>query len=250
MAGLVHLASSQALGTAAQMASLSAAVLANGSRDYDEAAAAATRVADDHISEYSGPALAELAEALVHLDDRERLSDVLKQIDERASVSGTKIAQGIAARCRALASKDSDADDLYRQAIDHLTVTSCALDLARSHLVYGEWLRRENRRVDAREQLRAAYEQLCDIGADGFAERARTELEATGEHARRRDVSTVNDLTPQERQVATLAGQGLTNKEIAGQLYISARTVDYHLRKVYRKLNLDSRRELAKTTIA
>jgi DNA-binding NarL/FixJ family response regulator len=126
-------------------------------------------------------------------------------------------------------------------------MTSAASDLARSHLVYGEWLRRENRRTDARQQLRAAHQQLSDIGAEAFAERARNELQATGERARRREVSTLTDLTPQERQVGTLAARGLTNKEIASELYISSRTVDYHLRKVFRKLGVESRRQLAKT---
>jgi DNA-binding CsgD family transcriptional regulator len=244
---LHHLADTEGLGLATQIAHLSAAVLANGSRQYSEAASAATSIVDDHASECSSNALVELAEALAHLDDAHRLPCVLAQIDERAKASGTNVARGISARAHALANTGQRAEELYREAIDLLTTTSAASDLARSHLVYGEWLRRENRRTEARQQLRAAHQQLSDIGAEAFAERARNELEATGERARRREVSTLTDLTPQERQVGTLAARGLTNKEIANELYISSRTVDYHLRKVFRKLGVESRRQLAKT---
>jgi DNA-binding CsgD family transcriptional regulator len=247
IAELHRLADIEGLGLATQMAHLSAAILANGSRQYSEAATAAASIVDDHASELSSHALVELAEALAHLDDDHRLPCVLARIDERAKPSGTNVALGISARAHALANTGRRAEELYREAVELLTATSAASDLARSHLVYGEWLRRENRRTDAREQLRAAHRQLSDIGAEAFAERARNELEATGERARRREVSTLTDLTPQERQVGTLAARGLTNKEIACELYISSRTVDYHLRKVFRKLGVDSRRQLAKS---
>jgi RNA polymerase sigma factor (sigma-70 family) len=121
-----------------------------------------------------------------------------------------------------------------------------AVDLARAHLVYGEWLRRQRRRVDAREELRTAYELFSDFGMEAFAERARVELEATGEHARKRTLDTLDQLTPQEAQVSRLAAQGKTNREIAAQLFISPSTVEYHLRKAFRKLDVKSRTQLAR----
>src|SRR5205085_8981957 len=132
----------------------------------------------------------------------------------------------------------------YQEAIERLTNGRVALHLARAQLVYGEWLRREHRRVDAREQLRAAHDKFSGFGAGGFAERARRELLATGETARRRTAETLDLLTPQEAQIARLAAQGRTNPEIGGQLFISPRTVEYHLRKVFPKLNISSRKEL------
>ena len=147
-----------------------------------------------------------------------------------------------------MAHTGADADDLFQHAIDLLSATAAAPDHARALLVYGEWLRREKRRLEARHHLREAYGQLTAMGAEAFAERARTELEATGEHVQRRDLVPAA-LTPQERQVATLAREGQTNKEIASRLYISAATVDYHLRKVYRKLGVGSRRELARAAL-
>jgi DNA-binding NarL/FixJ family response regulator len=120
-----------------------------------------------------------------------------------------------------------------------------AVDLARAHLLYGEWLRRERRRTDARTQLRTAHELFTDRGMEAFAERARVELEATGEHARKRTVDTLGDLTPQEAEISRLVAQGHTNREIASQLFVSPSTVEYHLRKVFRKLNVTSRTQLA-----
>ena len=136
------------------------------------------------------------------------------------------------------------AEDLYQEAIERLRRTRIRVELARSHLVYGEWLRRENRRVDARQQLRAAHEMLTTMGLAGFADRARRELLATGETARRRNAETFDELTPQEAQIARLAGQGLTNPEIGTQLFISSRTVEWHLGKVFSKLGVSSRRGL------
>jgi DNA-binding NarL/FixJ family response regulator len=152
---------------------------------------------------------------------------------------------GIEARSRALLSEGAAADDLYREAIERLARTQLRPELARAHLLYGEWLRRENRRVDSRAQLRAAHEQFTSIGMEAFAERARNELLATGERVRKRTVETRDDLTAQERQIALLARHGLSNPEIGARLFLSHRTIESHLRKVFMKLGIRSRRELA-----
>jgi DNA-binding CsgD family transcriptional regulator len=143
-----------------------------------------------------------------------------------------------------LLSSGAEADILYREGIERLSRTPLRPELARAYLVYGEWLRRENRRVDAREQLRAAYEMLVEIGMDAFAERARNELTATGETVRRRAADTRDDLTAQERQIARLARDGLSNPEIGARLFLSPRTVEWHLGNVFNKLDIRSRREL------
>ena len=140
---------------------------------------------------------------------------------------------------------DKHADELYADAIERLGRTRVAVDLARAHLLYGEWLRRQRRRTDARRELRVAHDMFSGFGAEAFAERARVELEATGEQARKRTVDTIDQLTPQESQVARLATQGNTNREIAAQLFISPSTVEYHLRKAFRKLGVKSRIQLA-----
>ena len=138
----------------------------------------------------------------------------------------------------------SDDESLYRESIERLARSRAAVELARSRLLYGEWLRRENRRTDARELLRAAHESFSHIGAAAFAERARRELLATGETVRRLTADTRDALTPQEVQVARLARDGHTNPEIGAQLFISPRTVEYHLHKVFRKLDVSTRKEL------
>jgi DNA-binding CsgD family transcriptional regulator len=190
-----------------------------------------------------GRALAELIEAAVRIGRPDEAAAALGRLSERTRASGTEWALGIEARCRALLSDD---ESLYLESVERLGRSRAAVELARSRLLYGEWLRRENRRVDAREQLRAAHEMFSGMGAAAFAERARRELSATGETVRKRTVETAGELTTQETQVARLAAQGRTNPEIAALLYISPRTVEYHLHKVFSKLDISSRRELRK----
>ena len=147
-------------------------------------------------------------------------------------------------RARALLAEGDVAEALSREAVDRLGRTPLRTELARAHLLYGEWLRRENRRVDGREHLRVAYDMFAAMGAEGFADRARHELLATGEQVRKRRDDTRDDLTPQEEHIARLARDGRTNPEIGAELYISARTVEWHLRKVFTKLGISSRRGL------
>jgi DNA-binding CsgD family transcriptional regulator len=222
------------------------AVLANGLRRYDEALRAAQEAAEHpHDPAPAHWALSELVEAAARNDRTELATDAFARLKAVTRAAGTDWALGIQARAHALVSDGDAAEHLYREAIERLGRTRLRGELARAHLLYGEWLRRENRRVDAREQLRAAYELLADIGAEAFAERARRELLATGENARRRTNDTRDDLTPQEAQIALLAADGHTNPEIGARLFISPRTVEYHLRKVFGKLDVSSRRELA-----
>jgi DNA-binding CsgD family transcriptional regulator len=221
------------------------AVLYNGLGRYAEALAASRRVLDRAELVPANWAMPELVEAAARAGDRELAADTDRRLAERSKASGTDWALGIAARSHALVVEDGRADDLYVEAIERLTRTRIAVDLARAHLLYGEWLRRQSRRVDARKELRIAYEMFTDFGMEAFAERARVELEATGEHARTRTVETLGDLTPQESQISRLAAQGHTNREIAAQLFISPSTVEYHLRKVFRKLGVKTRTQLA-----
>ena len=189
--------------------------------------------------------LPELVEAAARLGDAELARDALERLAKTTQPCRTEFALGIEARCRALLSDGAAADELYREAIERLRRTRLRPELARAHLLYGEWLRRENRRVDAREQLRTAHEMLVAIGMEAFAERARLELQATGEKVRKRTVETRDDLTAQERQIARLAHDGLSNPEIGARLFLSPRTVEWHLRNVFTKLGIRSRRELA-----
>ena len=195
-------------------------------------------------------ALPELIEAAARCGDARIAGNSLVRLAEITRAGGTDFGLGIEARSRALLSEPEAAEDLYREGIDRLGRTRLRPELARAHLVYGEWLRRANRRVDARVQLRTAHEMLSEIGMAAFAERARHELAATGETARKRTVEVPSALTSQESVIARLAVDGRTNAEIGAQLFLSARTVEWHLRKVFNKLGISSRRELRRATSA
>ena len=221
------------------------AVRYNGLGRYDDALAALEEAAQD----LDGPSLsmwvaAEFIEAAVRSGRPERAADPLARLAAIAEANGTDWALGVHAARAALLADGPAAERLYREAIERLARTRIRVAAARAHLLYGEWLRRENRRVDAREQLRAAHELFTEMGNEAFAERARRELLATGETVRRRSVETLDELTPQEAQIARLAAGGHTNPEIGAQLFLSPRTVEWHLRKVFGKLGISSRREL------
>jgi DNA-binding CsgD family transcriptional regulator len=222
------------------------ALLYNGCGRYGEALAAAQRGCEHDDVGLFAWSLAELIEAGVRTGATDAASAALDRLSGRARASGTDWALGIEAGSRALLSDGRDAEPLYREAVERLARSRGVVHVARARLLYGEWLRRENRRVDAREQLRAAHEMFSGIGAEGFAERARHELLATGETARRRTDDARSVLTPQEAHIARLARDGLSNPEIGGQLFISPRTVQYHLRKVFQKLDITSRNQLSR----
>jgi DNA-binding CsgD family transcriptional regulator len=222
------------------------AVLYNGLGRYPEALAAARRAVDpDELALPVNWVMPELVEAAVRAGAHELAANTDQRLTARSQASGTEWALGIAARSHALLTDDGHAEDLYTEAIERLGRTRIATDLARAHLLYGEWLRRQPRRADARKELRIAHEMFTDFGMEAFAERARIELAATGEHARKRTAETVDELTPQESHIARLAAQGNTNREIAAQLFLSPHTVEYHLRKAFRKLDIKSRTQLA-----
>jgi DNA-binding CsgD family transcriptional regulator len=220
------------------------ALLHNGLGRYEEAFGAALE-ADEHPEELgvSTWALPELIEAASRSGHSEVAERAVHRLTETTVASGTDWALGIEARSRALV-VDTDAEELYLTAIERLSRTRLRLELARAYLLYGEWLRRDRRRIEAREQLRAAHDLFVDMGTEGFASRAAGELMATGEKARRRVVETSGQLTPQEAQIARLARDGLSNPEIGTRLFISPRTVEYHLHKVFTKLGISSRRQL------
>jgi len=225
---------------------LATAVLNNGFGRYDEAMAAAER-AGEHPEELNASgvwALVELVEAATRFGMPERADGALQRVTESTRASGTEWALGIEARCRALMSDGEVAERAYREAIERLGRTRIRGELARAHLLYGEWLRRKGRRSDAREQLRTAYEMFTAMGMEAFAGRAERELGATGETVRKRPVEASSELTAQEAQVARLVREGLTNPEIGARLFISPRTVEYHLHKIFGKLNITSRRQL------
>jgi DNA-binding CsgD family transcriptional regulator len=227
------------------ISSLAGLVLNNGLGHYDDALRHGRRALDDP-EPVARPAwaLPELVEAAARAGAMGIAAGSLRQLSERASISGTDWALGLEARSRALLSDGSEADGLYREAIARLARPGSRVDLARAHLLYGEWLRRAGRRIDAREHLRTAHEMLGDMGVEAFAERARRELRTTGETVRKRTVETRDELTAQEHQIARLVSDGLSNAEIGERLFISPRTVEWHLRKIFLKLGISSRRAL------
>jgi DNA-binding CsgD family transcriptional regulator len=220
------------------------AVLYNSLGRYQAALAAAERACEhEDLGLFAWP-LTELIEASARTGSLDVAAAAFRRLEQRTRAGGTDWALGIEAASRALLSDGDDADALYREALERLESGRCAFHRARVQLLYGEWLRRDGRRVDAREQLRAAHEMFTEFGAGGFAERARRELLATGETVRTRKDDATDELTPQELAIARLAAEGHTNPEIGAQLFLSARTIEWHLRKVFAKLAISSRRQL------
>ncbi|MCG5434809.1 helix-turn-helix domain-containing protein, partial [Micromonospora foliorum] len=227
------------------LAGYARAVLSNGLGQYPaalEAARQATEYEDLAVFNWT---LGELVEAAVRVGDADVAAEARERLAQRVGASGTDWALGAGALADALAGPSGQAEDRYREAIERLAPGQLNLQLARARLLYGEWLRRENRRADARTQLRAAHGAFATMGAQAFAERASRELLATGETVRKRTVGVPVELTPQEAQIARLAVAGRTNPEIGAVLFLSPRTVEWHLRKVFTKLGIGSRRELA-----
>jgi DNA-binding CsgD family transcriptional regulator len=220
-------------------------VLANGLGHHEQARDAARDAMRTDPIGYGTFLVPELAEGASRSGDRPLLEHTLRWLSTRTGAIESPWASGIEARVRALLSEADTADTHYRESIRYLSGTRARVELARSHLLYGEWLRRQRRRLDARKELRTALEEFAGMGAEAFASRAERELLATGERARKRTNDTADELTPQETQIARLAANGQRNREIAAQLFISTSTVDYHLRKVYRKLGVKSRTQLA-----
>ena len=231
-------------GTAVTFAEYASAVLHNGLGDYRTAMDAAAQACETDELPQSNCALPELVEAAVRAGRPERAAAALDELESRVRASSTAWGRGIAARSRALTSSGPAAEDHYREAIELLGACRIATHLARTHLVYGEWLRREGRRQDARQQLRTAHKLLSEMGAEAFAERAARELRATGEHPRRRTAQPTDVLTAQELHIARLVGTGATSREVASQLFLSPRTIEAHLRSIFRKLDITSRRQL------
>jgi DNA-binding CsgD family transcriptional regulator len=231
-------------GSGTALASVAKAVLYNGLGCYDEALTAACEVGPQDLI-YENWSIGERIEAATRAGKSDVAAEGFRRLTQITQDGTTDWAVGITARCGALVSEDDDAGGLYRDAIGRFARTRLRPELARAHLLYGEWLRRQSCRVDAREHLRTAHQMLAAMGMDAFAERARLELLATGERARKRTVETRDDLTTQERQIAELARDGLSNPEIGARLFLSPRTVEWHLRKVFGKLGIRSRYELA-----
>ena len=234
-------ASSRSEGIGVAISEYARAVLCNGLGEYEEALVAACSASEyrEVVAENWG--LSELVEPATRTGRIDLATDALNRLSEKARASGTDWALGIEARSRALLSDDDDAEARFREAIERLSRTRVRAELARTHLLYGEWLRRRNRRVDARAQLHAADDQFTSIGLEAFAQRARKELLAAGETVRKRRLETRDDLTAQERQIAQLARDGLSNPEIGARLFLSPRTVEWHLKKVFTKLEIRSR---------
>lgn len=243
--GILAQAAAHGAGLAVEVAEWAAAVLHNGAGEYAAAEAAACRALNAGRLGLGGWVLPELVEAAVRGGDRRLAEQAMEQLAQRAGLGDSSLARGIGARSRALLADDDAAEALYLRAIDELGQCGIPLYHARAMLIFGEWLRRAHRRVDARAQLRSALEEFEVIDAHGFAERTRRELIATGEKARKRTVETRDDLTPTETCIARLAIEGLSNPQIGKRLFLSHRTVEWHLRKVFVKLGIVSRRDLA-----
>ncbi|MFL5962162.1 MAG: AAA family ATPase [Gaiellaceae bacterium] len=237
-------AAARGLGRFVLLTSYARSVLYNGLGRHDVARDAASRAFERDLVGMGPFVVPELAEAASRTGDRALAEAALDWLSERTRATPTEWALGVEARVRALLSTGEIADNLYREAIERLGHTPVRMELPRTHLLYGEWLRRTNRRVDARGQLRIAHEMFASMGAEAFADRARRELRATGETVRKRSVETRGELTAQEAQIARLAREGLSNPEIGTRLFISPRTVQYHLRKVFLKLDIHSRTQL------
>ena len=252
LARLVETTATDALargeGTVLGIARRATAALNNGLGRYDVALAAVREAVDvEPFDELGSPrTMPELIEAAVRCAEHPLAERALERLAESTRASGTDWGLGVEARSRALLTHGDTADDLYREAIERLARTGNRLQLARTHLLYGEWLRREHRRLDAREQLRTALEMFTSMGTEAFVGRAERELLATGERVRKRSVETTDALTAQEAQIARLARDGLSNTEIGARLFISQHTVAYHLRKVFSKLDITSRNQLAR----
>jgi DNA-binding CsgD family transcriptional regulator len=241
----IEQATARRQGLAVRVAQWAASVLYNGLARYDEATAAARQVTASDVDPYPQMwALPELVEAASRVGEIELAGEACSRLVEMTEPAGTDWALGTQARSRALLSDGETADRLYQEAIDRFGRTRLRPELGRAHLLYGEWLRREGRRVDAREQLRTAHDMFGEIGMEAFGARARRELAGTGERVHRRSPLVRDELTAQEEQIAQLARGGLSNREIAGMLYLSSRTVEWHLRKVFMKLGISSRSQL------
>jgi DNA-binding CsgD family transcriptional regulator len=244
-AAVTRHATEHRLGMLADRAAHGLGVLEIGHGRYAEAMGYLQFALDVPYSFVSTSALPDLAEAAARGDEPALAERAADQLSRSTVASGTPFALGVEARTRALLAAATDVDELYGAAIGHLRQTRAVVHLARTHLLYGEWLRRQRRRREARQELRVAHEMFGSLGAAAFAERARAELEATGEHARRRTVEAADSLTPQEARIARLAAEGASNPDIADQLYVSRRTVESHLTKIYTKLGVSSRTQLA-----
>jgi DNA-binding CsgD family transcriptional regulator len=230
-------------GVAVNLARIALTILNIAQGRYQDALVHGLSIMEDDPCPHGSQVLPEVVEAAIRTGAGESAATALDRLRDRATASGTPWALGLLARCQALVEEDPDPS--YRQALDLLGTTHVTTDLARTHLLYGEWLRRQKRLTEARKHLRNAYNVFDTMGAAAFADRVRTELAATGGRTRRQHPAAAEEMTPQERHIATLAAGGATNAEIAEQLFLSAATVDYHLRKVYRKLSVRSRRQLA-----
>jgi len=227
-----------------QIGDRATAILNIGLGHYVEALTAARRAAEGNLGPFTAQALPDLVEAAARCGETRAAAEALNRLQAATAVDGSEWAAGLQVRSLALLAEGRAADRSYAEALERLGTTRLRLELARTRLLYGEWLRREGRRVDAREQLRPAHETFALVGPEAFADRARQELLATGEKVRKRQVDTANQLTSQEEHIARLARDGHTNPEIAAELFISARTVEWHLRKVFTKLGVTNRRSL------